>query len=174
MDRTKGMSLAKGPVAIIGVVMFAGGIFALLFGGGTSFRTDPPDGTVSGDTWLGIEGNGWTWVLLAGGGLLLLLSAPMHWGAKTMALIVGVAMGAAALLVLADASGQDAFGIFAANDATTLVFGVAAVPLLFVALMPRVGRRPAAATPGEPTATRTGRFRRRRERVAEPTERERT
>jgi hypothetical protein len=173
MDLTRGISLAKGPVGLIGIVMLAGGILALLFGGGTSFTTDPPDGTVTGDTWLGIEGNGWTWVLFAGAGLLLLLSAPMHWGAKAMALIVGVAMGAAALLVLADASGQDAFGIFAANDATTAVFGVAAAVLLFLALMPRVGRRP-AAVPGEPTATRNRRFRRRRERIAEPGERERT
>jgi hypothetical protein len=172
MERRKGISLAKGPVAIVGVVMLAGGILALLFGGGTSFDANPPDGTVSGETWLGIAGNGWTWVLFAGGGLLLLLSAPMHWSAKTMALIVGVAMAAAALLVLADASGQDAFGIFAANDATTVVFAVAAAVLLFLALMPRVGRRPAAAAPGEPTATRDRRFRRRRrERAAEPAER---
>jgi hypothetical protein len=177
MNRAKGISLAKGPVGIIGFVMLAGGILALLFGGGTSFRTDPPDGAVSGDTWLGIEGNGWTWVLFAGGGLLLLLSAPMHWSAKTMALIVGVAMVAAALLVLADASGQDAFGIFAANDATTLVFGVAAAALLFFALMPRVGRRPAVATaPSEPKARRADRVRRPRRRapVAQPPAREHT
>jgi len=171
MDRTKGVSLAKGPVGIIGVVLLAGGILGLLFGS-TSFTADPPDGTVTGDTWFGIEGNGWTWALFAGSGLLLLLTAPMHWGAKTMAMLVGVAMGAAALLVLADASGADAFGIFAANDATTLVFAVAAVALLFFALMPRVGRRPAAA-PGAPAPTRMRRFRR-RERAAEPAERQRT
>jgi hypothetical protein len=58
-----------------------------------------------------------------------------------------------------DTSGQDAFGIFAANDATTLVFGVAAIALVFFALMPRVGRRVAAA-PDEPETTRTGRFQR--------------
>ena len=174
MERKKGFSLAKGPVGIIGLVMLVGGVLALLFGGGTSFSTDPPDGAVTGDTWFGIAGNGWTWVLFAGGGLLLLLSAPMHWGAKTMALIVGVAMGAAALLVLADASGQDAFGIFAANDATTVAFGVAAAALLLVAMMPRVGRRREAAAPGETTAPRTRRFRRRREPVTEPAERQHT
>ena len=32
MDRTKGVSLAKGPVAIIGAVLLAGGILGLLFG----------------------------------------------------------------------------------------------------------------------------------------------
>ena len=171
MERTKGVSLAKGPIAIAGLVLLAGGILGLLFGS-TSFSADPPDGTVTGGTWFGIEGNGWTWLLFAGSGLLLLLSAPMHWGAKTMAMIVGVAMGAAALLVLADASGSDAFGIFAANDATTLVFAVAAVALLFFALMPRVGRR-APAEPGAPAATRTRRFRR-RARAAEPKERQHT
>jgi hypothetical protein len=156
MDRTKGVSLAKGPVGIIGAVLLAGGILGLLFGS-TSFSADPLDGIATGDTWFGIEGNGWTWVLFAGSGLLLLLSAPMHWGAKTMAMVVGVAMGAAALLVLADASGSDAFGIFAANDATTLVFAVAAVALLFFALMPRVGRRKEVVVEPE----RRGRFRRR-------------
>jgi hypothetical protein len=171
MDRTKGVSLAKGPVGIIGVVLLAGGILGLVFGS-TSFSADPPDGTATGGTWLGIEGNGWTWVLFAGSGLLLLLSAPMHWGAKTMAMIVGVAMGAAALLVLADASGSDAFGIFAANDATTVVFAVAAAALLFLALMPRVGRRTAA--PGAPAETTRGRRFRRRERAAEPAERQHT
>jgi hypothetical protein len=168
MDRTKGVSLAKAPVGIIGIVLVVGGLLGLVFGS-TSFTANPPDGTVTGDTWLGIEGNGWTWVLFAGSGALLLVSAPLHWGAKTMALLVGIAMGAAALLVLADASGEDAFGIFAANDATTTVFVVAAVALVLLALMPRVGRRP----PGEPTTARTGRFRR-RERVAEPAEKERT
>src|SRR5918996_1496047 len=144
MDRTKGVSLAKGPVGIIGAVLLAGGILGLLFGS-TSFSADPPDGTATGDTWFGIEGNGWNWALFGGSGLL----------------------------VLADASGSDAFGIFAANDATTLVFAVAAAALLFFALMPRVGRRP-AAEPGEAASTRPRRFRRRRERAAEPTERRET
>jgi hypothetical protein len=158
MDRTKGVSLAKGPVGIIGVVLLAGGLLGLLFGS-TSFTADPPDGTVTGETWLGIEGNGWTWVLFAGSGALLLLSAPMHWGAKTMAMLVGLVMGIAALLAVAD--GDDAFGIFAANDATTLAFAVAGVALLLVALLPRVGRKPVEPTPVERepvTEERTGRF----------------
>jgi hypothetical protein len=140
MNRTKGVSLAKGPVGIIGIVLLAGGILGLLFGS-TSFTAEPPDGAVTGGTWFGIEGNGWTWVLFAGAGILLLLSAPMHWGAKTMALIVGLAMGAAAVLSLIDADGGEVLGIFASNDATTLVFAVAAAACLIVALLPRVGRR---------------------------------
>jgi hypothetical protein len=138
MDRTKGVSLAKGPVALIGIVLLAGGILGLLMGS-TDFTTAAPDGDVSGGTFLGIEGNGWTWLLFAGAGLILLLSAPMHWGAKTMAMIVGLAMAAAAVLALVD--GSDVLGVFATNGATILAFGIAAVGLLLVGMLPRVGRK---------------------------------
>jgi hypothetical protein len=138
MERTKGFSLAKGPVGIIGAVLLAGGILGLLMGS-TDFTTDAPNGDVSGGTFLGIEGNGWTWLLFAGAGLVLLLSAPMHWGAKTMAMIVGLAMAAGALIALVD--GSDVLGVFATNGATILAFAAAAVALLVVAMLPRVGRR---------------------------------
>jgi hypothetical protein len=138
MERTKGFSLAKGPVGIIGAVLLAGGILGLLFGS-TDFATDAPNGDVTGGTWFGIEGNGWTWLLFAGTGTILLLSAPMHWGAKTMAMIVGLAMAAAAIIAIVD--GSDVLGVFAANRGTMLVFGAAAVACLIVAMLPRVGRR---------------------------------
>ena len=67
MERTKGVSLAKGPVGIIGAVLLAGGILGLLMGS-TDFTMDAPNGDVSGGTFLGIEGNGWTWLLFAGAG----------------------------------------------------------------------------------------------------------
>jgi hypothetical protein len=138
MERTKGVSLAKGPVGIIGAVLLAGGILGLLMGS-TDFTTNAPDGDVSGGSFLGIEGNGWTWLLFAGAGLILLVSAPMHWGAKSMAMIVGLAMAAAAVLALVD--GSDVLGVFAANGATVLAFAAAAVALLLVAMLPRVGRK---------------------------------
>jgi hypothetical protein len=138
MDRTKGVSLAKGPVGIIGVVLLAGGILGLLMGS-TDFTTNAPDGDVTGGTFLGIEGNGWTWLLFGGAGLLLLLSAPLHWSAKTMAMLVGLVMAAAAVIAIVD--GSDIFGVFAANGATMLAFGAAAVACLIVAMLPRVGRR---------------------------------
>ena len=138
MERRNGVSLAKGPVGIIGAVLLAGGILGLLMGS-TDFAMDAPNGDVSGGTFLGIEGNGWTWLLFAGGGLLLLLSAPMHWSAKTMAMIVGLAMAAAAIIAIVD--GSDVLGIFAANGMTMLAFGAAAVACLVVAMLPRVGRR---------------------------------
>ena len=138
MDRTKGVSLAKGPVGIIGAVLLAGGILGLLMGS-TDFGMDAPNGDVTGGTFLGIEGNGWTWLLFAASGLLLLMSAPMHWSAKTMAMIVGLAMAAAAIIAIVD--GSDVLGIFAANGMTMLAFGAAAVACLVVAMLPRVGRR---------------------------------
>jgi hypothetical protein len=165
MDRKKGFSLAKGPVGIIGAVLLAGGILGLLMGS-TDFTASAPDGDVTGGTFLGIEGNGWTWVLFGGAGLILLLSAPMHWGAKTMALIVGLVMAAAAVIAIVD--GSDVFGVFAANGATMLAFGAAAVALLVVAMLPRVGRRREEAVVERDRTGRFGRDRRARE-TREPT-----
>ena len=160
MDRTKGVSLAKGPVGIIGIVLLAGGILGLLWGS-TDFTTSAPDGDVTGSTLLGIEGNGWTWLLFAGAGLILLLSAPLHGGAKSMALIVGLVLAAAAIIALVD--GSDVLGIFATNDVTVLAFAVAAGALLLVALLPRVGRRRR-----EVATDRDRRFERDDRRVEEP------
>jgi hypothetical protein len=161
--RTKGVSLAKGPVGIIGAVLLAGGILGLLMGS-TDFTTSAPNGDVNGGTFLGIEGNGWTWVLFAGAGAILLISATMHWSAKAMAMIAGLAMGAAAVIAIVD--GTDVFGVFAANRATMLVMGVAAVALLVVAMLPRVGGRREEVVVDRDT-TRNGRFKR-GERVDEP------
>jgi hypothetical protein len=135
---TKGVSLAKGPVGLVGLVALLYGVLALIFGN-NNFTAHPFNGAVLGDTWLGIMGNGWTYALMAVGGLLLLLAAPMHWGAKTMALIVGLAFGAACVIGLIQ--GDNALGIFAENGWTKLAFGVAAAILLVLAMLPRVGRR---------------------------------
>jgi hypothetical protein len=165
-ERRKGVSLAKGPVGIIGAVLLAGGILGLLFGS-TDFTTNAPDGDVSGGTWFGIEGNGWTWLGIGGAGLLLLISAPLHWGAKTMAMIVGIAMAAACLISVVD--GSDVFGVAAANTATMVVFGAAAVALLVIAMLPRVGRRKDVIVEDDTRATTSnGRFARDRDQVDEP------
>jgi hypothetical protein len=167
MNRTKGVSLAKGPVGIIGVVLLVGGILGLLMGS-TDFTTDAPNGDVAGDTFLGIEGNGWTWLLFAGAGAILLLSAPLHWGAKTMALLVGLAMAAAAVIAVVD--GSDVFGVFAANDATILAFAASGVALLVLAMMPRVGGRREEVVADRDRTSRFGRDGRVKEPV-EPTHR---
>lgn len=133
----RGVSLAKGPVALVGLVLLAYGVLALIFGG-NGFTADPVDGTVQGTSWLGLEANGWSNALTAGAGALLLLGAPLHWGAKSLALIVGLVLGAASVIALVD--GDDVFGIFAANGPMTLAWGIAAAVLLVLALLPRVGR----------------------------------
>jgi Domain of unknown function (DUF4383) len=140
--RRRGVSLAKGPVALMGLASLAFGVLGFIFGS-QSFAMHPLRGTVNGGTFLGVEGNGWTWALFAAGGLLLLLGSRMHWGAKTTAMIVGIAYAVTALLAVVD--GSDALGIFAANGWTELVLGAAAVALLVLSMMPRVGRRRAAA-----------------------------
>ena len=112
-----------------------------------------PSGTVEGTTFLGIEGNGWTWVAFAAAGLLLLLGSPIHWGAKSMAFIVGVTFLVGALIALSD--GTDILGIIATNNWTKLVMGAAGAALILLSMMPRVGRRRG----GAPVATRRDRDR---------------
>jgi len=136
----KGISLAKGPVAIVGVILLAYGISGLIFGG-NGFTADPVDGTAQGTKWLGLEANGWSNLLFAAAGALLLFGSPLHWGAKSLGLIVGLALGAASVIALVD--GDDVFGIFAANGLTKLAWGVAAAVLLVLALLPRVGKNKA-------------------------------
>jgi hypothetical protein len=134
----RGFSLAKGPAGIIGIIALAFGVLALIFGSHSFKVASVPSGDLTAQTFLGVGGNGWMWLLIAAGGALLLLAAPMHWGAKTMALIVGLAFGAASVIAIFD--GHDVFGIFAANGLTELLLGIAAAVLLVVALLPRVGR----------------------------------
>src|SRR3954447_145877 len=148
--RRRGVSLAKGPVALIGIASLALGVLGFLFSS-QSFTMDVPDGTVNGGTFLGIEGNGWTWALFAAAGLLLLLGSTIHWGAKSMAFIVGVAMVVGALISLSD--GNDILGIFATNHWTTLVMGVGGIALIVLSMLPRLGRRRG----GAPMATRAER-----------------
>jgi len=134
--RDKGVSLAKGPVGIVGIILLAYGVLALIFGG-NGFTTDPVDGTVQGTKWLGFEGNGWSNLLTAGAGALLLFGSATHWGAKGLSLIVGLVLGAASVIAMFD--GDDVFGIFAANGLTELAWGIAAAVLIVLALLPRVG-----------------------------------
>ncbi len=136
--RTKGWSLAKGPVGLIGLVLLAYGITALIFGG-HGFAQHAPTGAVYGKTWLGLEVNGWTGLLFTAAGLLLLFGAPIHWGAKTVSLIVGTSLVVLCLIALAN--GHGALGIFATNGMTELVWGAAGGLLIILSMLPRVGAR---------------------------------
>ena len=137
----KGFSLAKGPVGITGLVLLAAGILGLLFAGHSFPTNEAVSGTVNvgGDKFLGFGGNGWTWALTGVAGLLLLLAAPLHWGAKTMSIVVGLALGAASVIALVDK--DDVFGLASANGPTKLLWGAAAALLLILALLPRVGKK---------------------------------
>jgi hypothetical protein len=135
---SKGVSLAKGPVGILGLIGLIYGISALILGG-HGFALHIPHGAVHGKKWLGLEVNGWTDLLFIAAGLLLLFSAPLHWGAKSMSLLVGFVLLAAAIIAVI--RGNGVFGIFAANHLTELVWAAAGVLLLLLALLPRVGRK---------------------------------
>jgi len=137
--KQKGRSLAKGPVGLIGLGLLVFGVLSLIFGG-NGFSSDPVDGAVNGQNFLGFEGNGWSNLLTAGAGALLVFAAPTHWGAKSVSLIVGLVLGAASVIALADGVG-DVFGIFAANGPTTLLWGAASAALIILALLPRIGKK---------------------------------
>ncbi|WP_028062524.1 hypothetical protein [Solirubrobacter soli] len=160
-----GVSLAKGPVAALGLASLALGVLGFIFAS-RSFTFDAPSGTVTGTTFIGIEGNGWTWVVFAAAGLLLLLGSTIHWGAKSMAFIVGVAFVVGALIALSD--GDDILGVVAMNNWTTLVMGAGGAALIVLSMMPRVGRRRGAA-PTTVEERRNGRFARDREPIATTT-----
>jgi hypothetical protein len=142
-----GVSLAKGPVGLVGLASLLLGVLGFIFAS-RSWDFDAPSGTAVGTTFIGIEGNGWTWLVFAAAGLLLLLGSTIHWGAKSMAFIVGVAFVVGALIALSD--GDDILGIVAMNNWTKLIMGAAGAGLILLSMLPRVGRRAGAA----PVATR--------------------
>ncbi|HEX3978878.1 MAG TPA: hypothetical protein VHW96_21585 [Solirubrobacteraceae bacterium] len=133
----KGISLAKGPALILGTLLTAVGLYLLY-----KARTFPPssnfpngDAAKNGDFLFGLFGaNGWTGMLTAVGGGLLLFGAAQHLLAKTMSLIVGIAFGAAAVIALVSGN---VLGMAAANGWTELGWGACAVILLFNTLVPR-------------------------------------
>jgi hypothetical protein len=143
----RGVSLAKGPVLLLGIASLALGVLGFIFAN-QSFTFDAPSGTVNGSNFIGIEGNGWTWALFAVAGLLLMLGSPIHWGAKSMAFMVGIAMVVGCLIAVSD--GTDILGIFATNFWTKVVMGAGGAALIILSMMPRVGRRAG----GAPMATR--------------------
>ncbi len=152
---TKGVSLAKGPVGLLGLLGLVYGISALIFGG-HGFATQPvPSGAVHGKTWLGLEVNGWSDLLFIAAGLLLMFGAPLHWGAKGMSLLVGLALVVAALIALV--RGDGVFGLFAANGLTELVWGAAGVLLILLSLLPRVGGKTKREDSGDGAPRRTRR-----------------
>jgi hypothetical protein len=151
----KGISLARGPALVLGTILLAAGLYFLYKQHTFQPFSNFPDGTAKagGNVFLGIFGaNGWTGELTAVGGGLLLFGAAQHLLAKTMSLIVGVALGAAAVIALLSG---DVLGMAAANGWTELGWGAVAAILLFNTMLPRRRRKVAttAAAPEAPRAT---------------------
>lgn len=135
----RGAGLARGPAYIIGTILAAFGLILLLSSGDApiNFATDGfPDADASGEKFLGFEWNGWTaWITITAG-VLLIFGAAQHALAKGFSLVVGLVLGAFALIGLVDG---DVLGLAAANWATELGWGIAAVLLVLNVLAPRVG-----------------------------------
>lgn len=136
--------------AAIGLLLLAYGITGLIFGG-ADLGTNP-GGTVDGETWLGIEANGWTNIVFVGAGVLLMLGSPTRAGAIAALVLAGVGLGAAAIISLLD--GEGVFGVLAANRWTMLSWGVTAIVLLAAAALPMIKSRRADRTASGPPADR--------------------
>ena len=135
----RGTGLARGPAYIIGTILAAFGLIMLLSGGDdpVNFATAGfPDADVTSGEFIGFEWNGWTaWITITAGALLL-FGAAQHALAKGFSLVVGLALGACALIGWIDG---DVLGLAAANWLTELGWGIAAVLLVLNVFAPRVG-----------------------------------
>src|ERR1700744_2915960 len=143
----KGISLARGPALILGTILLAVGLYLLYKAPTFPPFSNFPNGSVTkdGDFLFGIFGaNGWTAMLTAVAGSLLLFGAAQHLLAKTMSLIVGVALGAAAVIALISGN---VLGMAAANGWTKLGWAICAAILLFNTLVPRRRREVVVAEP---------------------------
>lgn len=139
-DRTrtdKGAGLARGPALILGAILAAFGLLLFIKAGDAQPTGGFPDGGARGPTFLGFEANGWTAWFTTAAGALLLFGAAQHLLAKTMSLLVGLALGACAIIAAIDG---DVLGLAAANFWTELGWGIAAVLLVFNVLSPRIDR----------------------------------
>lgn len=136
-----GTGLARGPAYIIGSILAAFGLIMLVSGGDdpVNFATGGfPDAEIASGEFLGFEWNGWTaWITITAGALLL-FGAAQHALAKGFSLVIGLALGACALIGFVDG---DVLGLAAANWATELGWGIAAVLLVLNVLAPRVGAK---------------------------------
>ena len=144
MQRRRGVSLAKGPIALIGLLGIIYGVSALIVRA-HGFAIHFPSGHVRGPFWLHLEVNGWTALLFIAAGLALLFSAAAHVTAKTMALLVGIVMIVLAVIGFFQKHGT--LGIFASDHWTELVWAAGGVVLLVLAMLPRVGGGPVRTAP---------------------------
>jgi hypothetical protein len=143
----KGVSLARGPALILGTILLAAGLYSLYRQHFFPPFSNFPNGNapVPGKIFGVFGANGWTGMFTAVCGGLLLFGAAQHMLAKTMSLIVGCALGAAAIIGLISGN---VLGMASANGWTELAWGIAAAILLLNSLIPRRRRTVAAEEPG--------------------------
>jgi hypothetical protein len=154
-----GPSMAKALPMIIGSILIAYGLTSLLKNSVFPNAADNfPNGSPQGTSWLGIEVNGWTSFFNIAAGGLLLFGLAQHHLAKTMSLLVGLALGACAIIALIS---DNVLGLAAANGWTELGWGIAAVLLVLNVLAPRRRREREVGTAGMTTARDRDRFARR-------------
>ena len=134
----KGISLARGPALILGTILTAVGLYLLYKAHTFPKFSNFPNGHAhqDGKFLFGLFGaNGWTGMLTAVAGGLLLFGAAQHLLAKTMSLIVGVVLGAAA--VIGFTRSGNVLGMAGVNHLSELGWAISAVILLFNTLIPR-------------------------------------
>jgi hypothetical protein len=134
----RGVSLARGPALILGTILLAAGLYFLYKQDTFPKFSNFPSGHahVESKVLFGIFGvNGWTGMLTAICGGLLLFGAAQHLLAKAMSLIVGIVLAAAAIIGAVNSG--NVLGLPAANVWTEIGWGIAAVILLFNTLIPR-------------------------------------
>lgn len=139
------VSLSRGPALLLGTILLAFGLYFLYRQATFPRWGNFPNGRapVMHHAFFGIFGiNGFTGELTAIAGGLLLFGAAHHIAAKTMSLVVGAALGAAAIIA---AISGDVLGLAAANVWTEVGWGASAVILLLNALLP--ARRHVVETP---------------------------
>jgi len=147
-----GPSLAKALPMIIGSILIAYGLTSLLKNSVFPNAADNfPNGSPQGTSWLGIEVNGWTSFFNIAAGGLLLFGLAQHHLAKLMSLLVGLALGACAIIALIS---DNVLGLAAANGWTELGWGIAAVLLVLNVLAPRQRREREVGTAGGMTTAR--------------------
>lgn len=137
-------SLSRGPALIVGTILLAAGLYFMYRQHTYPRWSNFPSGGAPVDRHvLGIFGiNGFTGLLTAIAGGLLLFGAAEHYLAKTMSLIVGVVLGAAAIIALISGN---VLGLAAANGWTELGWAIAAAVLLINVLIPARHRTIGAA-----------------------------
>ena len=148
------VSLSRGPALIVGTILLAAGLYFMYRQHTYPRLSNFPSGGAPVDRHvLGIFGiNGFTGLLTAIAGGLLLFGAAEHYLAKTMSLIVGVVLAAGAIIALISGN---VLGLAAANGWTELSWGIAAAILLINVLMP-AHRRTIGVAGGAAAGTAAG------------------